>query len=245
MTTDSDLHAGTISPFWRRVVVGLVRRIVEPALPLRVVGAEHVPADGPLIVVANHLSNADPPLLIVALPRPLFFMGKAELFRFPPLAWLVRKFGGFPVERGTADRAALRHAIKVLDQGIALGIFPEGGRSRTGDMRPGMAGVGLLALQSGAPVLPVGITGTEVYPVNGDWPLRRPPGTPRGVVVRFGEPFQVPKSVDGRRVTADEATRLIMTRVADLLPEVYRGVYASSGSTDSSSSSAPARSANR
>jgi 1-acyl-sn-glycerol-3-phosphate acyltransferase len=238
-----DLREGTISAFWRAVVIGIVRGIIGPALPLRVTGAENVPLDGPLIVVSNHLSNADPPILIVAFPRPLFFMGKAELFRNPVLGWIVRKFGGFPVERGTADRAALRHALKVLNQGIALGIFPEGGRSKTGALRPGLAGVGLLALQSGAPVLPVGLTGTEVYPVNGDWPLRRPPGRPRGVGVRFGEPFTVPKQVDGKRVTADEATRLIMTRVAELLPEPYRGVYSSLDST--SSSDTTVRSASR
>ena len=243
MTDPGDLQAGTISVFWRAVVIGLVRRIVGPALPLRVTGTENVPLDGPLIVVSNHLSNADPPILIVAFPRPLFFMGKAELFRNPVLAWLVRKFGGFPVERGTADRAALRHALQVLNQRIALGIFPEGGRSKTGTLRPGLSGVGLLALQSGAPVLPVGMTGTEVYPVNGDWPLRRPPGRPRGVDVRFGEPFTVPTHVDGKRVTADEATRLIMTRVAELLPEPYRGVYVSSESA--SSSAETVRSASR
>lgn len=242
MSDPGDVRAGTISDFWRAVVIGLVRRVFGPALSLRVTGTENVPLEGPLIVVSNHLSNADPPILIVAFPRPLFFMGKAELFRNPVLAWLVRKFGGFPVERGTADRAALRHALNVLNQGIALGIFPEGGRSRTGALRPGLPGVGLLALQSGAPILPVGLTGTEVFPVNGDWPLRRPPGQPRGVGVRFGVPFVVPERVDGRRVTADEATRLIMTRVAELLPEPYRGVYASS---ESSSSAEPARSASR
>jgi 1-acyl-sn-glycerol-3-phosphate acyltransferase len=238
-----DVREGTISSFWRAVVIGIVRRIIGPALPLRVSGTENVPADGPLIVVSNHLSNADPPILIVAFPRPLFFMGKAELFRNPILAWIVRKFGGFPVERGTADRAALRHALTVLNEGIALGIFPEGGRSKTGGLRPGLAGVGLLALQSGAPVLPVGLTGTEVYPVNGDWPLRRPSGRPRGVGVHFGDPFTVPKHVDGKRVTADEATRLIMTRVAELLPEPYRGVYSSSDTV--SSSDELARSARR
>lgn len=245
MTESGDLRAGTISEFWRTIVVGLGRHILGPLLPLRVYGVENVPGEGPLIVVANHLSNADPPILIVSFPRSLFFMGKVELFRIPVVGWIIRKFGGFPVERGTADRAALRHALKVLNQGIPLGIFPEGGRSKTGALRRGMSGVGLLALQSGAPVLPVGLTGTEVYPVNGDWPLRRPPGIPRGVTVTFGKPFVVPKQVDGKRVTADEATQLIMTRVAELLPEPYRGVYSSSSSSTSSSSTETARSASR
>lgn len=245
MSDAGDLNEATISEFWRKIVIGIVGRIAGPALRLRISGAENVPMHGPLLVVANHLSNADPPILIVAFPRPLFFMGKAELFRNPVLAWLVRKFGGFPVERGTADRAALRHALKVMEQGIALGIFPEGGRSKTGALRPGLPGVGLLALQSGAPVLPVGLTGTEVYPVNGDWPLRRPAGTAAGVRVHFGKPFTVPKQVDGKRVTADEATRLIMMRVAELLPEPYRGVYSSSASMSSSSTSDPSRSASR
>lgn len=243
MSDPGAVHAGTISEFWRAVVIGVVGRTLGVTLPLRVTGTENVPPSGPLIVVANHLSNADPPILIVAFPRPLFFMGKSELFRNPILGWIVRKFGGFPVERGTADRAALRHALKVLNEGIAIGIFPEGGRSKTGALRPGLPGVGLLALQSGSPVLPVGLTGTEVYPVNGDWPLRRPRGMPRGVGVRFGEPFLVPKHVDGKRVTADEATRLIMTRVAELLPEPYHGVYSTSETT--SSSSRTVRSANR
>lgn len=244
MSASINVREHALTEFWRRVIVGFVRNAVGPALQLRVTGADHVPANGPLIVVSNHLSNADPPILIIAFPRPLFFMGKSELFRNPVLAFIVRKFGGFPVERGSADRGALRHGLAVLREGIPLGIFPEGGRSKSGAMKAGLPGVGLLALQSGAPVLPVGITGTEVFPVNGDTPLRRPPGQARGVTVHFGEPFEIPKRVDDQRVTADEATRLIMERVAELLPEPYRGVYSTSANSSSSSDS-PARSANR
>jgi 1-acyl-sn-glycerol-3-phosphate acyltransferase len=206
----------------RRVALAILR----PLLRLRIIGESSIPAEGPLLVVSNHLSNADPILLEAAFPRPLFFMGKAELFDIPPFRWLLHRFGGFPIERGTADRAALRHAQTVLGQGIALGIYPEGGRSRTGALVQGLPGVGLIALQSRAPVLPVAMTGTEYFPVNGELPPRRPRSIPRGVTVRFGAPFLIPTHVDDRRVTPDEATRLIMARIAELLTERYRGVYA-------------------
>lgn len=208
-----------------RDAIGAARAILQSMLPLRIAGAERVPRHGPLLVVSNHLSNADPPLLVIAFPRPLFFLGKSELFTVPGLGWLVRKFGGFPVQRGTPDRAALRTALSVLREGEAMGIFPEGGRSRTGSLVSGLPGVGLLALQSRAPVLPVAITGTEYFPVNGEWPPRRPASAPRGVTIQFGSPFQIPIEVDGKRVTSEEATRLIMTRIAEMLPEGYRGIY--------------------
>jgi 1-acyl-sn-glycerol-3-phosphate acyltransferase len=225
-TEQPDLLAGTLHGEPRAVLRRIVLAILRPLLRLRIIGESSVPAKGPLLVVSNHLSNADPILLEAAFPRPLFFMGKAELFDIPPFRWLLRRFGGFPVERGTADRAALRHAVTVLGQDIALGIYPEGGRSHTGALVRGLPGAGLVALQSQAPVLPVAMTGTEYFPVNGDIPPRRPRSVPRGVTVRFGEPFLVPTRVDDRRVTPDEATRLIMTRIAELLPERYRGVYA-------------------
>jgi 1-acyl-sn-glycerol-3-phosphate acyltransferase len=177
-------------------------------------------------VTSNHLSNADPIILEVVFPRPLFFMGKAELFRNPFFRWVLEKFGGFPVERGTPDLSALRHARVVLAQGIAVGIYPEGGRAKTGALVAGLPGAGLIALQSRAPVLPVAIYGTEFFPVNGEWPPRRTPESVRGVILRFGQPYHIPDRVDGVRVTSDEATRLIMTRIAELLPPQYRGIYA-------------------
>ncbi len=221
-----DLLAGTLHGEPRVALRRAVLAILRPLLRLHIIGESSVPAEGSLLVVSNHLSNADPILLEAVIPRPLFFMGKAELFDIPPFRWLLHRFGGFPVERGTADRAALRHARTVLGQGIALGIYPEGGRSPTGALVRGLPGVGLIALQSQAPILPVAMTGTEYFPVNGDMPPRRPRSIPRGVTVRFGDPFHIPTHVDDRRVTADEATRLIMVRIAELLPERYRGVYA-------------------
>lgn len=225
--SDPSVLTGTIHGWKRTLLMKTVGAFLRPLIGFEVHGVEHVPAEGPVIVVSNHLSNADPPLVSIAFPRPLFFMGKSELFRSPVLGFLVRLFGGFPVQRGAADRAAIKHALKVLRQGQAMGIFPEGGRSRTMALVPGFPGVGLIALQAKVPVLPVAITGSEYFPVNGDRPPRRPKGIPRRVTVTFGKPFLVPGRVDGRRVTPEEATRLLMVRVAELLPEHYRGVYSS------------------
>jgi len=210
----------------------LVLTLFGPLISLRLIGVENVPAEGPLLVASNHLSNADPIILEAAFPRPLFFVGKSELFRNPFFRWVLLRFGGIPVERGTPDRAAIRRARGVLEQGIALGIYPEGVRSRTVALVKGLPGAGLIALQSKAPVLPVAIYGTEFFPVNGEMPPRRPKNQPRGVTVRFGFPFHVPERVDGKRVTADEATHLIMVRIAELLPKRYHGVYARDGSEE-------------
>jgi 1-acyl-sn-glycerol-3-phosphate acyltransferase len=218
---EGTLH-GPARTLLRSLALGIVGRLID----LRIIDLDAIPAEGPLLVTSNHLSNADPIILEAVFPRPLFFMGKAELFRNPVFRWMLKKFGGFPVARGTPDRTALRYAQAVLRQGIAVGIYPEGGRSKTGALVPGFAGAGLVALQSGAPVLPVAIYGTEFFPVNGEWPPRRTSQSPRGVTVRFGLPYRIPERVDGVRVTPEEATRLIMTRVARLLPERYRGVYA-------------------
>jgi len=233
-TTDgasNDLLVGTLHGRPRAILRAIALAVLRPLLSLRLIGVGTVPKDGPLLVASNHLSNADPIILEAAFPRPLFFLGKSELFRNPFFRWILRRFGGIPLERGTADRAAIRRALAVLEQGIALGIYPEGARSRTAALGKGLPGAGLIALQSGSPVLPVAIYGTEFFPVNGEVPPSRPKGLARGVTVHFGSPIHIPERVDGKRVTADEATRLIMMRIADLLPERYHGVYARDGIT--------------
>jgi 1-acyl-sn-glycerol-3-phosphate acyltransferase len=226
----ADLLDGTLHGRPRIILREIVLAVLRPLLSLRLTGVENVPCDGPLLVASNHLSNADPIILEAAFPRPLFFLGKSELFRNPFFRWILHRFGGIPLERGTADRAAIRRARAVLEQGIALGIYPEGVRSKTAALLKGLPGAGLIAMQSNAPVLPVAIYGTEFFPVNGDMPPRRPKDLPRGVTVHFGSPIRIPGRVDGKRVTAEEATRLIMVRIAELLPERYHGFYGSDGS---------------
>lgn len=116
-------------------------------------GKENLPAEGPVILAANHMSNWDPPLLATFLPRPVSYMAKIELFEHPIFGAAIRRCHAFPVKRGAADRGAIKAAVNVLRQGRVLGLFPEGTRSKDGKLHKAEAGVGLLAAMSGAPVV--------------------------------------------------------------------------------------------
>ncbi|MBF8267030.1 MAG: 1-acyl-sn-glycerol-3-phosphate acyltransferase [Dehalococcoidia bacterium] len=190
----------------------------------RVEGAENVPPTGPLLVVANHQSNIDPPLLAAALPRRIYFMAKRGLFSNPLSSLFLRSYGAFPLNRDGTDLAALQWSLRMLQQNAVLGVFPEGTRS-PGAMRKAIPGVSMIALRSGAPILPVGITGSErLGPM---WRVLLPTGKLR---VRIGQPFSLPKP-KGKlsREQLEATTTAIMERVAALLPESYRGVYALKG----------------
>lgn len=186
----------------------------------RVKGKENVPAQGPLIIASNHLSLVDPPLLSASIQRRIVFMAKEELFHSLIFGPLVRGWRAFPVRRGLLDREALRQAQQVLEEGLVLGMFPEGQRSVSAKMQRAYDGASLVALRSGAPVLPVGITGTEKLR-NPIALLCRPE-----VVVNIGKPLSL-RPTDGRltRGQVASATNLIMLRIAELLPQSYRGVY--------------------
>lgn len=189
----------------------------------QVKGGEHVPRQGPLIVVANHLSLADPPLLSASIPRQIVFMAKEEAFRSPILGPLVRAWRAFPVQRERLDREALRRAQQVLGQGLTLGMFPEGRRGSMAEMQRAYPGTSLLAIRSGVPILPVGIAGSEkIGPVG---LLRRP-----DVVVNIGEPVSLaPAEGKLTRGQLALATDLIMGRIAELLPQSYQGAYGVQG----------------
>jgi len=206
----------------RFFIVPLLRLVIR----FRLEGLDHVPPYGPVLVVANHLHNADPVLIIAALPRPVLFMAKKELFRIPIIRWFVRQSGAFPVDRGKADRNALRQAEQLLREGMVVGIFPEGTRSITGGLTKPHPGAALLALRAQVPVLPVAITGTEVLPFNGKKGRVRGRGWPR-VTVRVGQPFFVSAMTpQGQRRTLEDVADEMMLHVARLLPPAYRGIYA-------------------
>jgi len=186
----------------------------------RVSGGQNVPPMGPLIVVANHQSNIDPPLLGASLPRDLFFLAKETAFGNPAARWLLNNYGAYPLKRGKIDIAAIRWALNKLSGDNAIVLFPEGTRS-PGKMKKALSGVTLLAIKSGAPILPVGITGTEKL-----GPILRVAFPTGNIRVNVGQVFSLPV-VHGKleKPQLDSMTSIIMDRIAALLPESYHGVY--------------------
>jgi 1-acyl-sn-glycerol-3-phosphate acyltransferase len=196
-----------------------MRGVFRSSSRIHLHGVERVPRHGPLIVVSNHAQWVDPVMLGAFFPRPVIFMAKHELWRRGWVAWIVERFGAFPVRRGEADREAIRQALGILEADGALGIFPEGTRSRDGILREPHPGVGLLALRSDAPLLPVGVAGT--VPMDGTTWL----GTWPRVDITFGEPFRLSAGVGAGRGRLAAATDEIMRQVAVLLPSAMRGPY--------------------
>jgi len=227
----ADVARGTLRGRWFVLVRAIVLVVLRPTIGLRIEGLEHVPASGPVLVICNHLHNADPVLISASFPRPLHFMAKRELFQIPVIGWVIRGVGAFPVDRGKADRAALRRAEAALKQGIAVGMFPEGTRSVSRSLQRALPGAALVALRAQVPILPLVITGSERLPGNGAKARRaagladRDPGH-QGVRVRIGQPFHLPSPPGSGRLSSEAAIELMMAEVARLLPPDYRGVYA-------------------
>ncbi|WNC17232.1 lysophospholipid acyltransferase family protein [Brevibacillus brevis] len=190
-----------------RTFRGFFRIIFSLVFRWQVIGREHIPKEGPVILCANHISLWDPPLLGSGIERMVNFMAKEELFRIPVLSFLITKFGAFPVKRGAGDRAAIRATLKLLEDGKILGIFPEGTRSKTGELGEGMHGVALFALKSQAQVIPVAIVG----------PYRwfRP------IKIVYGEPIDLTalREVKSNADTLKETSDLIMRHIRELLDQ--------------------------
>jgi 1-acyl-sn-glycerol-3-phosphate acyltransferase len=208
-------------PWFYYIARGLLIGLFKLFTRWQVKGKENVPEEGPVLVVANHLNLADPPLLGVSLKRRVIFMAKEELFRSPLSAYFLGGFGSFPVHRGKLDRQALRSSQQVLADGQVLVMFPEASRSRSAKLKKALPGSALIACRSGVPILPVGIIGTEQ--LRGvSFLFRRP-----RVTINIGQPFSLPP-VEGKltREKLVEYTDIIMRHIAELLPPKYRGVYA-------------------
>ena len=210
-----------------RVTRWAFRAAFVPLMRLEVRGLENVPRRGALIIASNHLHNFDPEVVGAVLPRNVFFMAKKELFTVRVVGGFIRFFGAFPVDRGAADRAALRYAVHLVEDGEALLMFPEGTRSLTGKIEKVLAGAAFVAVRTGAPILPVAVTGTQTLPFDEKAAAagRRGRGRAR-VTVTFGTPFRLSPGADGKRPTMEAAANEMMRHIAALLPPEYRGMYA-------------------
>ena len=200
---------------WRSIR-SFVRFIFTIMLDVHLVGRQYMPEKGPVIIASNHLSWVDVPLIPAYLKPRMTYMAKEETFT-GKMGWLVRFLGAFPVKRGEADRQSLRAAEGQLKAGHVLGIFPEGTRSRIHKLGQAHAGLGMIALRSGVPVIPVAIYGSEKA-----FKKFRP-----RITITYGEPMILaPKGKKITREGIDEATEQVMLRIASMLPPEYRGVYA-------------------
>ncbi len=183
-------------------------------------GFEKIPASGPLIIITNHTGQVEVPVLATLLqPRMITGWGKAEAFDNPFLNWVFRTWDIIPVHRGEADMTALKTAFRMLEEGRIFGVAPEGTRNYNGILRRGLPGAAILAIKSGAPVLPVVHWGGEVFMKN----LKSLKRT--DFHIRIGEPFHVKVE---EKVTAEirqEVVDEMMYKIAELMPEEYRGVY--------------------
>jgi 1-acyl-sn-glycerol-3-phosphate acyltransferase len=183
-------------------------------------GTEHVPAEGPVLIVANHSSVLDPPLVGGMCPRQLTFLAKAELFRIPGFGGLIHRLGARPLRREGADPSALRTARRVLAEGKALLVFPEGTRGEEGRLREAKPGAALLAVQSGATVVPVYVSGSGRA-----WPRGRRLPRPAKVVVTFGAPLRFQRATGAdRKVQYETASRQMMAAIAELRDRTIGGV---------------------
>ena len=176
---------------------------------------------GPVIYVCNHLANLDPPIVASVLPRRALFLAKREIFNNPLFTSLLKGWGAYPVNRYSADTRALKWVRAMLGHGRAVVMFPEGTRSRNLEgLKPGRVGTALIAAQTGATLVPIGIHGTDDLQniLKVLMPIAK-------ISISVGEPFKVSSSVSDR-AHLQLATDEIMARVALLLPEDRRGVYA-------------------
>ena len=205
---------------FRLIARGLAKLLTFLFLKPVVSGMENFPRHGPALVVINHLGDADVVLLAASIPTTIDGMGKIELNAHWLVGPLFRAYGVIWVHRGRPDRKAIRAALEGLSQGRLVALAPEGRQSLQGGLEEGTEGAAFLAMKSGAPVVPVAMTGTENDNVYGH--MRRLKRAP--VTLKVGKPFLLQEQADRQKMIR-EGTSQIMESLAGLLPESYRGRY--------------------
>jgi 1-acyl-sn-glycerol-3-phosphate acyltransferase len=218
-----------------RAVMHLLRLIFIPRR-LHVDGLHKVPKTGPVLVVGNHIATLDPPLTGALIKRfDVHYMAKSEYFEKRWQRWLFSGYNAFPVVRHSPDRTSLKQALAILRRGHVLMMYPEGTRSTDLQMHRPYAGAGFLARKSAVPIVPVAVWGSEgVLPTGASWPRHD-----SDVHIRFGDPFFLPeRNPDGTPMSHQQSADHMMSRVAAMLPEKYRGVFGEGGDVSAASPAA-------
>lgn len=207
------LHFSFRATPFRKFVVFAVGNFFKLIMDLDVQGVENLPADGAVVLAANHITNFDVIPMQLSIPRPIFFMGKSSLFKMPIFEAAIRDLGAFPVHRGEKDEWALRHAARVLEHRQVLGMFPEGTRSKGRGLSVARTGSARLALDANCPIVPMAVIGTDGFFKR--FP-RRTHVTIKLLPPMLPNPGETPLSLMDR----------VMFALAKELPEPMRGVYA-------------------
>lgn len=187
---------------WYKLGKSIFALLLFPLYRIKVEGRENIPKEGPVIICSNHISNFDPPVVGITASRDIYFMAKEELFSLPVLKSLLPRVHAFPIKRGMKDRNALRKGLEILGEGKVLGLFPEGTRSKTGELGQGLSGAGFFASRSDAYIVPCAIIGPYE-------PFKR-------LRVVYGEPMDM-EEFRKNKVSAKEVTEAIMSEIQNLL----------------------------
>jgi 1-acyl-sn-glycerol-3-phosphate acyltransferase len=186
------------------VVRGIGAFIARLLIRIKVQGLENIPTEGSCVIAANHIHALDPVFLAIAVRRPICFMAKEELMSWPVIGRLIRRLGVFPVKRGKVDMQAVRHALGILNRGAVLGIFPEGTRSKSGEIQEAFGGAALLSMRTGATLIPVALAGD--YRLGGS------------IRINVGRAISISAAIPGKPTSEERnaATSLLMQRIAEL-----------------------------
>lgn len=182
----------------------VVYNVLKPIYRFEVIGADKFPKEGGILLCSNHIDNLDPPVVGINAPRPVNFMAKEELFNVPILKSILPGVRAFPVKRGMSDRDALRRALKLLKDGEVVGLFPEGTRSKDGELGKGFSGAGFFALRGEANVVPCAIIG--------------PYKAFKRLKVVYGDVIDM-QPYREKKASAEEVTEVIMSNIAALLDQ--------------------------
>jgi 1-acyl-sn-glycerol-3-phosphate acyltransferase len=199
------------TPF-RKILVFALRQIFRLFMKMEVSGLEHLPPDGPVVIACNHVTNFDVFPMQLSLPRPIYFMAKAELFKIPLMDIALRNLGAFPVYRGEKDAWAMQHARRVLEKGQTLGMFPEGTRNKGKGLGVAKTGTARMAIENNCPIVPMIVIGTD--------------GFFKGLLGRANVTVKLlPPVHPFSGETPLSLTDRLMFSMAAALPEDMRGVY--------------------